>query len=209
VQEKVSAMADYVPHPLVTSVALKLAEKDVGTLKASARPLVKRVAGKGGAIDAGAYSKATKQAKGPTNAAEKNTLATALANQANLNGLSLFAGFLGGPVVDHERVTWRLLYLDSRLDTWMLVPEDKIIVSEQLKDDNAPSGLRDVLWVDSTASLVRGSGPRTNHGRFLVGELTRAGDFAASTSGGTFSAATGLLCEATTPGCCTITRTRC
>jgi hypothetical protein len=200
-------MADLVPHPLVTSVALKLAENDVGTLKADARPLVQRVAGKGAPINAVAYSRATRQAKDRTNLTQKNRLATALANQPNLSGLSLFAGFLGGPLVDNARVTWRLLYLDSRLDSWMLVPEDAIIVSQRLTDDNAPSGVRDVLWVDSTASLVRGSGPRTNHGRFLVGELTRAGDFAASTTGGTFSAATGLLCEATTPGCCLTART--
>jgi hypothetical protein len=200
-------MTDLVPHPLVTSVALKLAQKNVGTLQADADPLLKKVAGKR-AITAATYSDAVKKAKSSTHASEKDALATAFANQANLPGLSLFAGFLGGPV-DHENVTWRLLYLDSQLDSWMLVPEDAIIVNQQLTDENAPSGVRDVLWVDSTANLLRGSGARTNDGRFLVGELTRAGDFAASTGGGTFSAASGLLCEATTPGCCRVTRTRC
>jgi hypothetical protein len=200
-------MADLVPHPLVTSVALKLAEKNFGTLQKDADPLLKKVAG-GNAITAATYSDAIKKAKSSTHASEKDDLATAFANQANLPGLSLFAGFLGGPV-DHENMTWRLLYLDSQLDSWMLVPEDAILVNQQLTDENAPSGVRDVLWVDSTANLLRGSGARTNDGRFLVGELTRAGDFAASTSGGTFSAATGLLCEATTPGCCRVTRTRC
>jgi hypothetical protein len=200
-------MADLVPHPLVTSVALKLAQKNFGTLQADADPLLKKVAG-GNAITAATYSDAIKKAKSSTHASEKDDLATAFANQANLPGLSLFAGFLGGPV-DHENMTWRLLYLDSQLDSWMLVPEDAILVNQQLTDENAPSGVRDVLWVDSTANLLRGSGARTNDGRFLVGELTRAGDFAASTSGGTFSAATGLLCEATTPGCCRVTRTRC
>jgi hypothetical protein len=173
-------MADLVPHPLVISVALTLAGERDGTREDAPADLDDN---------------------------EKNQLAEEFANQANLPGLSLFAGFLGGPV-DHENMTWRLLYLDSRLDSWMLVPEDAIIVRQQLTDDNAPSGVRDVLWVDSTANLVRGSGPRTNEGRFLVGDLTRAGDFAASTTGGTFSAATGLLCEATTPGCCIRPRTR-
>jgi hypothetical protein len=201
-------MADLVPHPLVTSVALKLAQKNVGTLQADADPLLKKVAGTNKAITAATYSSAIQKAKSSTHASEKDKLATAFANQANLPGLSLFAGFLGGPV-DHENMTWRLLYLDSQLDSWMLVPEDAILVYQQLTDENAPSGVRDVLWVDSTANLVRGSGARTNDGRFLVGELTRAGDFAASTGGGTFSAASGLLCEATTPGCCRVTRTRC
>ena len=169
---------------------------------------MRKVAGANKAITAATYSSAIQKAKSSTHAGEKDKLATAFANQADLPGLTLFAGFLGGPV-DHENLTWRLLYLDSQLDSWMLVPEDAILVYQQLADENAPSGVRDVLWVDATANLVRGSGARTNEGRFLVGELTRAGDFAASTGGGTFSAASGLLCEATTPGCCRVTRTRC
>jgi hypothetical protein len=204
-------MADFVPHPLVTSVALKLAKSNVGTLKTGAKPLLQRVAGRGGSVTPATYSTAAEQANDPArataHAAEKDKLATAFANQANLPSLSLFAGFLGGPVVEKGK-PWRLLYLDSRLDSWMLVPENAIIVSQQLTDEHAPSGVRDVLWVDSTATLVRGNGPRTNEGRFLVGELTLAGDFAASSSGGTFSAATGLLCEAATPGCCLKPRTR-
>ncbi len=66
-----------------------------------------------------------------------------------------------------------------------------------------------MLWVKSTANMVYGTGPRTNASRFLVGELTRAGNFAPGTRGGTFAAASGLLCEATTPGCCRVTRTTC
>jgi hypothetical protein len=203
-------MADLVPHPLVTSVALKLAEKNVGTLQKDAAALVKKatqyVASTG--VTADAYREAAGRAKDDRlDVAEKNDLAEALANQANLDGLSLFAGFLGGPAAD-QGTTWRLLYLDSRLDTWVLVPRDAIIVHERLKDDNAPSGKRDVLWVDATANVLHGSGPRTNEGRFLVGELTRAGDFAASTTGGTFSVATGLLCETTTPARCLSPRTQ-
>ncbi len=193
-------MADLVPHPLVTSVAQKLAEGDGSTLKQATVALLKD-AGERGATEEDVTAT-------ELDMATENALATAFANQANLPSLSLFAGFLGGPVTENGE-TWRLLYLDSRLDSWMLVPEDAIVVHQQLTDDKAPSSRRDVLWVDGTANLVHGSGPRTNHGRFLVGELTRAGNFAASTSGGTFSAATGLLCEATTPGCCTVTRTRC
>jgi hypothetical protein len=120
----------------------------------------------------------------------------------------LFAGFLGGPVKHTDGTEWRLLYLDSRLENWLLIPDDQIVVHQRLQDDNAPSGKRDALWVRSSATVVRGSGSRAKEGRFLVGEFTRAADFAASTTGGTFSAASGLLCEATTPGCCWGTRTR-
>jgi hypothetical protein len=181
-------MAKYEPHPLVTTVARTLAEKDVGTLKAEAE---KKIA----------------EQRQADESAEDEAYAEAYANQANLPGLSLIAGYLGGSV-SREGVPWRLVYLDARLDTWLLVNEDDIVVHQPPTDEKAPFGERDMLWVDASANLLRGSGPRTNDGRFLVGELTRAGDFAASSTGGTFSAATGLLCEATTPGCCIRPRTR-
>ena len=38
--------------------------------------------------------------------------------------------------------------------------------------------------------------------QFLRGGFIAAGDFSASLTGGTFSRATGLLCEVQTPGCC-------
>jgi hypothetical protein len=229
-------MAVLTPHPLVMDVALRLTQKDVGTLRVDAAATLPNempaaVQNAVAAEQAAAESRdpraqeaaardraaalrdltdkeladAFDQAKAPD---EQNRLATALANQANVADVSLFAGFLGGEI-EHEGKTWRLVYLDSRLSSWMLAPQDAIVVSQRLEDKNAPSGVRDVLWVDSTANLITGSGPRTNDGRFLVGELTRAGDYAPSTSGGTFSAASGLLCEATTPGCCMYTRTRC
>jgi hypothetical protein len=195
-------MADLVPHPLVTSVALTLGQKTGSPLATEAANLLQATNKTGQSATDAATANDAKYV------AQKEALAKAFANQANLAGLSLFAGFLGGPIVDNQNVTWRLLYIDSRLDSWMLIPEDAIIVYQQLTDDNAPSGVRDVLWVDATANLVHGSGPRTNDGRFLVGELTRAGDFAASTTGGTFSVATGLLCETTTPGRCLSSRTQ-
>jgi hypothetical protein len=136
-------------------------------------------------------------------ASDKQTLADALANKADFPDLTLFAGFLGGQV----QYRWRVLYLDSCLHSWLLVEEDDILVHQRLTDNRAPSGLRDVLWVRGTANVVQGSGPQSSQGHFLVGEFTRAGDFAASTTGGTFTAASGLLCEATTPGCCTARRT--
>jgi hypothetical protein len=203
-------MADLVPHPLVTRVGLDLAEnKDFAKLKAAAQTFVTPFIPTGQRTpDAAAYSSAADtsddDAQYPD---EKNELATAVADQANLPDLSLFAGFLGGQV-DHDNTKWRLLYLDARLNNWLLVPEDDIVVHQRLEDDRAPSGKRDALWVRGSATVVQGSGSRETDGRFLVGEFTRAGDFAASTTGGTFSAASGLLCEATTPGCCWGARSR-
>jgi hypothetical protein len=202
-------MADLVPHPLVTRVGLDLAEKGFGTLQAAAKAFVTPFIAAGQRKpDAAAYSGAADTSDDDAQyRVEKNGLATAVAEQANLPDLSLFAGFLGGQV-DHDNTMWRLLYLDARLDNWLLVPEEEIVVHQRLQDRNAPSALRDALWVRGTATLVRGSGSRATEGRFLVGEFTRAGDFAASTTGGTFSAASGLLCEATTPGCCWGARSR-
>jgi hypothetical protein len=200
-------MEDLVPHPLVTHVGLDL-RKDFAALETAAQALdaalKPKKKGRGGAAESSPVSTNDDDTQHPV---EENALARALADQANLPDLSLFAGFLGGPV-EHEGADWRLLYLDSRLDNWVLLPEDQIVVHQRLKDANAPSGLRDALWVRGSATLVRGSGSRAKEGRFLVGEFTRAGDFAASTTGGTFSAASGLLCEATTPGCCWGARSR-
>jgi hypothetical protein len=198
-------MADLklVPHPLVEKVAQKLADDNVGTIQLDAVRLLQKGEPPAEAVTQERYREVS---KGASVDDLKLALVQALANQATLPGLSLFAGFVGS-LVSHDGITWRLVYLDARLDSWLLVQETDIVAHQRMTDDT--SGERDVLWVNATANLVRGSGPRTNDGRFLVGELTRAGDFAASTSGGTFSAATGLLCEATTPGCCVYTRTRC
>jgi hypothetical protein len=199
-------MADFVPHPLVTSVALKLAEKNVGTLEAGAAAFLSTASRQSQPEDQ--YLDAAKRVDDDTlDVAGKQDLADAFAEQATLPGLSLFAGFLGGSVT-RDKAPWRLLYLDSRLDTWLLVQESDIIIHQRRADENAPSGVRDLVWVDATANLLRGSGPQTGDGRFLVGQLTQAGEFAASSTGGTFSARTGLLCEATTPGCCIKPRTR-
>jgi hypothetical protein len=200
-------MANLVPHPLVTDVGLDL-RKEFAALDTAAqalddagKPKKKR---RGDITESGPVSTTDDETQHPV---EENNLARVLADQANLPDLSLFAGYLGGPVA-HEGADWRLLYLDSRLNNWLLVPEDQIVVHQRLTDANAASGLRDALWVRGSATLVRGSGSRAKEGRFLVGEFTRAGDFAASTTGGTFSAASGLLCEATTPGCCWGARSR-
>jgi hypothetical protein len=197
-------MEGLVPHPLVTRVGLNL-RKDFPKLETAAQGLLTAEEMEQGEA---AESSAVGTTDDDTQRAdEENRLAAALANQANLPDLSLFAGFLGGPV-EHDRATWRLLYLDSRLNNWLLVPEDDIVVHQLLDDDRAPSGKRDALWVRGSATVVQGSGSGAIEGRFLVGEFTRAGDFAASTTGGTFSAASGLLCEATTPGCCWGARSR-
>jgi hypothetical protein len=178
-------MLDLQPHPLVVSIGTEFGAKGHASLKKVSAAV----------------------AAFPATATE-NDLATELANQADRPDLTLVAGLLGGPITYDNR-DWRLLYLDSRLYTWLLVPEADIIACERLGDDSAPLGKRDMLWINHSAPVVHGSGFGPNEQRFLVGEFTRAADFAPETRGGTFSAASGLICDATTPSCvCFSPRTR-
>ena len=132
---------------------------------------------------------------------DPNALAVGFSNLPDRSDLIVYAGYLGG-ALDEDDKTWQLLYLDARLQSWLLVGQDDIIAHDKRKDDPAAEIYRDFIWVDGCAPIVRGAGPRSQEAKFLVGEFTRAADFAMSARGGTFSAATGLLCEATSPGCC-------
>jgi hypothetical protein len=207
-------MADLVPHPLVINVSMTLGDGSGGRFQTAVTSLQGAASAASLQPDSDVASAvAAASDEGARRAAEQvataqNDLAKEFADQASVPGVSLFAGYLGGPV-RHDSNDWRLLYLDALLTDWMLILESDIVANERLATQNAPAGVIDVLWVKATSNLVTGSGPRANTGRFLVGELTRAGDFAPSTRGGTFSAASGLLCEATTPGCCRVTRTTC
>src|SRR4051794_30816061 len=117
--------------------------------------------------------------------------------------LVTYAGFLGG-MVNARRTDWRLLYLDAKLLTWLLIDNTAIVHSHR-DDDKKRFGQRDVVWVKAGASVSRGEGAVDDNdveARFLRGQFTSAQDFTASLSGGTFSAPTGAVCEAMTPTCC-------
>jgi len=167
-------MAKPVPHPLVEELA-----------KALLPP-----------------APAAQGAKGKAAPAQAATAAD-LAGASELPELVIFAGFLGDTVT-HPGAgkDWRLLYLDWRLLTWLLVQEDGIVLAEKVSDETAPSGMRDVIWVKAEASVRSGSGPQSVEARFLTGEFTRAGDFEAPLTGGTFAGSTGVFCEAKTVNCC-------
>jgi hypothetical protein len=137
--------------------------------------------------------------------ATNDELADALANDPSVTPLVAFAGFLGGSIKRPGKKPWRVFYLDPKLVTWLIMNEDDIVAREQLVDPTAPFGQRDMIWLRSSASVTDGSGqPRTQdiEAEFLRGDFVGAGDFSASLTGGTFSRATGLLCEVQTPGCC-------
>lgn len=167
-------MADLTPHDLVTGLAKELAAAKVDAL-----------------------------ASLPGNASAA-TRANALASADELPELIIFAGYLGGEVAraaDSER-KWRLLYLDWKLVSWLLIPEQDIVFSTQIDDPTAPFKRRDALWVNANALVKRGTGPQSVEARFLRGDFVRAGDISTSLTGGTFTPTTGIFCEATTPQCC-------
>lgn len=167
------------PHPLITELAKALLPSTPGQPDGDA--------GKG---------------KGNAPAGKPATPAD-LAAASELPELVIFAGFLGATVTQPvANKDWRLLYLDWRLMTWLLVQEDGILLAEKVKDETAPSGERDVIWVRADAPVRSGSGPQSVEARFLTGEFTRAGDFDAPPTGGTFAGSTGVFCEAKTVGCC-------
>jgi hypothetical protein len=197
-------MTDFPPNPLVTALAQKLLAKDAQTYLAAQQT----------ATDAEwlASSQATPEHREAATQArtaegdEALDLATKLAANPAIPPLVTFAGFLGGTVSSEDgKKTWRVFYLDAKLLTWLLFDEDAILYSQRLKDETAPFGERDVIWLRSSTSVTEGTGPpRPNEieAELLRGDFIGAGDFSASLTGGTFSRATGLLCEVQTPGCC-------
>ncbi len=101
-----------------------------------------------------------------------------------------------------SETAWLVFYLDARLQTWLLVQKESIVLRRTVDDRLSPFGSHDVIWVRGQAPIRHGSGPQSIQQRFLTGDFTRAGDFDAPPTGGTFSSPSGLLCAAGSPGCC-------
>ncbi len=197
-------MTPFPPNPLVTALAQRLLpQKDARVQQAAqeAASYAELQAGSAGATQE--QRDQAEQARSEADAAALD-LASRLAADPTVPPLVTFAGFLGGAITANGD-PWRVFYLDAKLLTWLLVREDDIVQSETLDDDNSAFGQRDVIWLKSSASVTEGSGsPRVHEieAQFLRGDFIGAGDFSASLTGGTFSRATGLLCEVQTPGCC-------
>jgi hypothetical protein len=137
--------------------------------------------------------------------AEANAVAKQLGEQLNLRNLTLFAGYLG-PRFEHRGSRWRLLYLDERLQTWLLASTDGIVDERRQRDEMAAFGCRDAIWVKGDAQVIQGEGPQSIEGRFLSGEFTRAADVAPAPAGGAQEAVTGPFCGS--PFCCYGARSR-
>lgn len=194
-------MADLVPNPLVTEVAKGLFHLGVVSLKDA----VQAVKAAEAAPDDEKTLRERREAR--------EALARQLAAEPRLPELIMFAGFVGGTVnfkVVTQNTTWRLLYLDGKLQTWMLVQASDIVFQRPPEKDAPHVEQRDLVWVRADASVCKGTGqPRLDEiqASYLRGDFTSAGDFAAAQSSGPVSPSAGLLNEARTPGCCGV-RTR-
>jgi hypothetical protein len=188
-------MVDLTPHPLVSGVAaglvdLKLPLDELGaTLIQNRRALVTL---KPDSVVRGVLADVSQK--------EADSIA-GFAASPDVPELVTFAGFVGATLKQQEKF-WCVLYLDTRLQTWLLVQKDGIVFRDPVKKDDAPCGIQDVLWVKADTPVGRGSGSLSVEGQFLSGDFTRAADFDAAPSGGTLGAATGVFCEARSPGCC-------
>jgi len=127
--------------------------------------------------------------------------ASAYATSSDVPETVTFVGFLGA-TFPRDSKEWCVLYLDRQLATWLLVEKDGIACREEIKDDAAPSGKHDEIWVRANAAVGIGRGSPSNEAKFLTGDFTRAADFEAPPTGGTVMAATGVFCQARTAGCC-------
>ena len=193
---------DLSPHPLVTALAHGLrSETGIATQQLAAAFAAAQAAA--GPV-AGVAPAAVGVAAGPAAAAAEK-LVNAFAKESNLPELVTVAGYVGGILDDKigpTKAEWLQLYLDGKLRTWLLVEKKGIVLRSTIEDKTALGGQRDVIWAKADTSVKRGSGTQPAQSRFLSGEFVSAGDFSASLTGGTVSAATGIFCDAQTPGCC-------
>ena len=127
--------------------------------------------------------------------------ALALAGATGVPELVTFAGYVGGKFPEQDK-DWCVFYLDTRLTNWLLVDSNGIVFRDRLKDDRAPCGVRDVIWVKADTPVGLGNASEAAQAQFLTGEFTAAGDIDAPAGGGTPDAATGVFCEARSVGCC-------
>jgi hypothetical protein len=67
--------------------------------------------------------------------------------------LAVQYGFLGDVWQDAAGVLYRYLYLDEALQSWLLIPEDDIVLHRRFKEDATPYGERDAVWYRSDSKV--------------------------------------------------------
>ena len=190
-----AAKPDLSPHPLVTAIGAYL-----GSAAAANSPLDTARQ----RFDNAAGSRTTPpnesfvKKRGSTAA---QALADALAQDDHTPEFVTFDGLLGGNLEDNpptSKVLWRVLYRDSKLETWLVVLETDILFRDTLRDDRMPFRERDVIWLKRDTAVGEGSGPLQAgeiQARLLRGGFTAAGDVAAALTGDAGPASTsGVYC---------------
>ena len=118
----------------------------------------------------------------------------------------VFAGYLGPVQIDagdaaSPRRIWRLLYQDANAVSWLLVPQNAIVLHNRARDKNAAFKLRDLIWVRADAPVRQGTEEESQQARFLTGNFTSACDLHATlTDANPPPPGSGILC-APTPEC--------
>jgi hypothetical protein len=183
-------MANLTPHPLIGGIGAGLGLSEQG------KTLIESGVGKVLTEEA-----VTPRGQLPTTltATDKENI-VGVAAASNIE-LVTFTGYVG-PVLKRDGKQWCLLYLDTCLQSWLLVEVAGIAFRDPIKVDQAPCGIQDVLWVKADTLVKSGSGSLSVEAQFLTGRFTQAGDFDPGPSGGTLAAATGVFCEARSVGCC-------
>jgi len=182
------------PHPLIVGLAIGL-----GTAKPNRAAAMQAVI----AQLADEQAAATLTAAPSPAAQTKNAASAKKFSDPERAEIVMFAGYLGPPADNpKDQTTWRFLYQDSSATSWLLVPQDAIVLHQRAPDNKAAFQLRDVIWVRADAPVRQGDQAESQQARFLTGTFTRAGDLHASLSdAGALSPASGILC-APTPECC-------
>jgi hypothetical protein len=208
-------MAELNPHPHVAGTVYSVANKGTANRLAKATEVADAFAGPtGGMIQAvgpptsGAIDAGIKKIPGVTK--QELTKLGLLPTTPSTTDVAFdppelvaFAGYLG-PIIRRPPggQPWRLLFLDRKLLTWLVVLEADIVFYERSFDLTAAYNMRDVILVESHSTVGRGqgSGAQSPQEWFLRGEFTDAGGFPAQPFGGTSS--TAAVADAITPQCC-------
>jgi hypothetical protein len=191
-------MADYVDlpvHPLIKGLAVGLKYPTIPNLSAA---------------KAAAFAAAQEQWNPPQLTDSQAISATKAENNAVADfadpqraEVVTFAGYLGPEVLNPvDDKPWRFLYQDARAVSWLLVPQDAIILHDRTRDRKAAFRLRDVIWVRADAPVRQGTEEEEQQSRFLVGPFTIASDLHSTlTDTNPPPPGSGILC-APTPECC-------
>jgi hypothetical protein len=142
-------MADVVPHPLVAAVVAP---------------------DQSAAVAVAALEGADEQQK-----AADDLIEATQERVAKLAALVDLEGYIAA-YVDHNGSDWMLLYLDRRLQNWVLIPESAVKRYERTNDELKVFRTPDIVWVKRDATLCVGRGAHTVELRFLSGTLTTAGE---------------------------------